>query len=52
MLAITTINKHLKSENKKRVSKLSFNKITLATDICDRGNFHILGVLTHPLFHI
>jgi hypothetical protein len=24
MLAITTINKHLKSENKKRVSKLSF----------------------------
>ena len=23
-LAITTINKHLKSENKKRVSKLSF----------------------------
>ena len=29
-----------------------FNKITLATDICDRGNFHILGVLTHPLFHI
>ncbi len=52
-LAITTINKHLKSENKKRVSKLSFNKITLATDICDRGNFHILGVLnTSPFSHI
>ena len=26
-----------------------FNKITLATDICDRGDFHIFGVLTHPL---
>lgn len=26
-----------------------FNKITLATDICDRGDFHILDVLT-PLF--
>ncbi len=24
-----------------------FNKITLATDICDRGDFHIFGVLTH-----
>lgn len=26
------------------------NKITPATDICDRGDFHIFGVLTHPLF--
>ena len=25
-----------------------FNRITLATDICDRGDFHIFGVLTHP----
>lgn len=29
-----------------------FNKITLATDICDRGDFHIFGVLTHPLFTV
>ncbi len=29
-----------------------FNKITLATAICDRGDFHILGVLTHPLLHV
>ncbi len=38
---------------KEGVSKPSlFNKITLATAICDRGDFHILGVLTHPLLHV
>ena len=26
-----------------------FNKITPATDTCDRGDFSVLGVLTHPL---
>ena len=25
-------------------------KITPVTDICDRGDFHIFGVLTHPFF--
>ena len=27
-----------------------FNKITPVTDICDRGDFHIFGVLAHPFF--
>ena len=36
--------------NKKRVCQNPlFNKITPATDTCDRGDFSVLGVLTHPL---
>ena len=37
--------------NEGGVSKPSFNKITLATDICDRGDFHIFGVLTPPFLY-
>lgn len=51
-LAITTINSISNLRIKRGCQNSLFNKITLATDICDRGNFHILGVLTHPLFHI